>query len=134
MKRKKFEAQEKKPIYIKIYFQKPLCSVQRSRRYENETMNLQKDDYLCWNETWLLQKLIYRQQWQKVNILRAKFISCKFILHCSLSPILELTRQRARRSLTALQSYKPSLWQNSTKSTHDLCVSSSRRRRWTSFA
>lgn len=95
MKRKFFDddanakKRRKKPISIKVYFSEAIVQLFRWWT-SDENLQRRRHDYLCWNESCTQtfvehsEKLIYRQQWQKVNILRAKLISCKFIL-CSLS-------------------------------------------------
>lgn len=97
---------------LKNIFQKPR-TMQRSmwttRRVLKRWLLMLKGDSLL--KVWE-KKLICRQQWQKVNILRAKFVvSCGV---CALLLVAAFpsssSNRRAQSSERALQSYMPSLW------------------------
>lgn len=94
------ERKEKNQFPLKHIFQGVPRRTMKFRGCEKETKIFKKkDDYLCRNETrfsWKKnKKLIYRQrQWQKVNILRAKFVSLLLRRRYISSPSAVIIKQK----------------------------------------
>lgn len=97
---RKKERKEKNQFPLKHIFQGVPRRTMKFRGCEKETKIFKKkDDYLCRNETrfsWKKnKKLIYRQrQWQKVNILRAKFVSLLLRRRYISSPSAVIIKQK----------------------------------------